>query len=101
MAWYNETTGESWSGQEPGITSNEAEYTAVLNALQSVETTDEIEILADSKLVVNQLNREWHIKDAKMRTLFDKIQQLIREKQLKVEFTWISREENPAGKYLG
>ena len=101
MAWYNETTGESWSGQEPDITSNEAEYTAVLNALQNVETTDEIEILADSKLVVNQLNREWHIKDAKMRTLFDKIQQLIREKQLKVEFTWISREENPAGKYLG
>jgi len=103
MAWFNETTGESWSGQQPNITSNEAEYIAVLTALQSAtaDESTEIEILADSKLVVNQLKREWHIKDDKMRVLFDKIQQLIRERNLKVEFTWIPREENPAGKYLG
>jgi ribonuclease HI len=100
MAWFNETTGEHWSGSEHGITSNEAEYTAVHVALEAAKTKD-IEILSDSKLVVNQLNREWHIKDDRMRELFDKVQALIRERGLKVKFTWVPREENPAGKYLG
>lgn len=100
MAWFNETTNESWSGQQPGLTSNEAEYTVVYKALEAAETK-EIEILSDSKLVVNQLNREWHIKDERMRELFDKIHKLIRERGLKVEFKWVPRKDNPAGKYLG
>ena len=101
MAWYNESTGESWSGEQPDATNNEAEYIAVQKALESAGQKDEIEILSDSKLVVNQLNREWHIKDARMRNLFDKVHKLIREKELNVTFTWIPRAENKAGKYLG
>lgn len=101
MAWYNESTGESWSGEQPDTTNNEAEYIAVQKALEAAESNAEIEILSDSKLVVNQLNREWHIKDARMRELFDKIQALIRERGLKVEFRWVNRKNNPAGKYLG
>jgi len=101
MAWYNESTGESWSGQQADVTNNEAEYIAVQKALESAESNAEIEILSDSKLVVNQLNREWHIKDARMRKLFDKIHKLIREQKLNVTFVWISRAENKAGKYLG
>lgn len=100
MAWYNETTGESWSGEQPGATSNETEYLAVFEALNATKSKD-IEILSDSKLVVSQLNRDWHIKDDRMRELFDKVQRLILDKELKVKFTWIPREENPAGKYLG
>ncbi len=100
MAWYNETTGKSWMDRKEGITSNEAEYNAVINALESAEA-DEIEIFSDSKLVVNQLKREWHIKDTKMRVLFDEVQKIINDRGLKVEFTWIPREDNPAGKYLG
>ena len=102
MAWYNESTGESWSGQQPGLTNNEAEYIAVYKALQTAKSKGvEIEILSDSKLVVNQLKREWHIKDAKLRTLFDKVQKLIRDRKLNVTFTWIRRSQNKAGKYLG
>jgi ribonuclease HI len=76
------------------------EYTVVYKALEAAESK-EIEILSDSKLVVNQLKREWHIKDERMRELFDKIHKLIRERSLKVEFRWVSRKDNPAGKYLG
>lgn len=101
MAWYNDTTGESWSGQQPGLTNNEAEYLAVYKALETADSDAEIEILSDSNLIVNQLNREWHIKDDRMRKLFDKIQRLIRERRLKVEFCWVARKDNPAGKYLG
>ena len=100
MAWYNESNNESWSGQREGITNNEAEYLAVYDALSKVEDK-EVEILSDSKLVVNQLNREWHIKHNTMRELFDKIQNLINEKGLKVRFVWIERAKNKAGKYLG
>lgn len=82
------------------MTSNEAEYTVVHKALEAAGTK-EIEILSDSKLVVNQLNREWHIKDERMRELFDRIHKLIRERVLKVEFKWVPRKDNPAGKYLG
>lgn len=100
MAWYNETTGESWSGRQQGLTNNEAEYTAVYKALEAAKSK-EIEIVSDSKLVINQLKREWHIKDDKLRELFDKVQRLIRERKLSVEFKWVSRKANPAGKYLG
>lgn len=106
MAWVNETTGDSWSGREQGLTNNEAEYLAIFSALKSakhneVKKVKEVEILSDSKLVVNQLNREWHIKDDRMRKLFDKVHQLIREKRLNVRFTWVPRKDNLAGKYLG
>lgn len=102
MAWFNETTGEHWSGEKRGITSNEAEYLAVYDALSKVEpSSGNVEILSDSMLVVNQLNREWHIKDDRMRELFDKVCKLIQEKKLSVKFVWVPREDNPAGKYLG
>jgi ribonuclease HI len=100
MAWYNEDTNKGWSGQKEGLTNNQAEYLAIYNALSSVEDKN-IEILSDSNLAVNQLNREWHIKEGSLRELFDKIQNLINERGLNVKFTWIPREENKAGKYLG
>lgn len=100
VAWFNETTGESWSGRQEGVTNNEAEYLAVCSALQSA-TAKDLEILSDSKLVVSQLNREWHIKDGKLRALFDKAQKLVRERQLNAKFVWVPRKKNPAGKYLG
>lgn len=100
MAWFNETTGESWSGRRSNVTNNEAEYLAIQNALESVKTK-EVEVLSDSKLVVSQLKREWHIKESRLRELFDKVHELIRDRKLKVTFTWVRREENKAGKYLG
>lgn len=100
MSWFNETTGESWSDKQDNITSNEAEYLAVYNALNAAKVKN-IEIVSDSKLVIHQLRREWHIKDDKMRELFDKVQKLIRDRELSVTFSWVRREQNPAGKYLG
>lgn len=99
FCWYNETTNTNKSYRKVGITNNEAEYLAVYNALVE-NIANEIEILSDSKLVVNQLNRNWHIKEDRLRELFDKIQKIIKIKK-KVTITWVSRRANPAGKYLG
>lgn len=100
IAWYDETTDENFSEKSAAKTNNEAEYLAVLDALRKVKSKD-VEILSDSKLIVSQLRREWHIKEARLRELFDETQAIIRQRGLKVTFTWIEREKNPAGKYLG
>lgn len=100
IAWYNETTGESWSGRENVSSNNEAEYLAVIRALESVKS-ENVKIVSDSKLVVNQMKREWHIKEDNLRKLFDEAQKVIKDRKLNAEFEWTPRENNPAGKYLG
>jgi probable phosphoglycerate mutase len=49
-------------------TNNVAEYTAVLRALALAEDlgAGEVEMLLDSKLIVEQLNGRWRVKDAKL-----------------------------------
>ena len=49
-------------------TNNVAEYTAVLRALTLAEDLGarEVEMLLDSKLIIEQLNGRWRVKDAKL-----------------------------------
>ena len=98
--WINETTNAKKVYRKSGITNNEAEYLAVYNAILENKSGD-MEILSDSKLAVNQLNGNWHIKEDRLRNLFDKIQEIIKQKNIKVAFIWVPREENKAGKCLG
>jgi len=100
ISWYNETTGENFSAESAATTNNEAEYMAMLDALKKTKSKD-VEVVSDSKLVVNQLKREWHIKEPRLRELFDRVQKLMRDKKLNVKFSWVRRSQNPAGKYLG
>jgi len=100
ISWYNEATDENFSAKSAAATNNEAEYLAVLDALKKTKSKD-IEIVSDSKLVVSQLKREWHIKEPRLRELFDRVQNLIRSRKLDVKFFWVPRAKNPAGKYLG
>ena len=83
------------------MTSNEAEYSAVIEALKFVEESSKIIILSDSKLVVNQIKMEWHIKHERMRKMFKEVHRLINEKNIDLEIEWVPREENKAGKILG
>jgi len=101
FCWYNETNNTSNSYKIKDITNNQAEYLATVKALENVPDNSEVEILSDSQIMVNQLNRIFHLKEDKLRELFDKIQNIIKEKSLRVTFVWIPREKNKAGKYLG
>ena len=83
-------------------TVNEAEYVAVIYALQKSSDMS-VEILSDSKLVVNQLNRKWHIKAETLRQLAEMVWEDVAARKKfghKVTFTWIPRKENKAGKML-
>lgn len=81
----------------PEKTNNEAEYTAVAWALTKLK--DVTEILSDSQLIVNQLNRKYHIKEDRLRFLARRVWDLAKGRNVK--FTWVPRKENLAGKLLG
>jgi len=87
--------------EKKGITNNEAEYLAVIEALKHVEQGSIVKILTDSKLVASQLKMEWHIKEERLKLLFKEVFDIIQKKRLNFEIEWIPRNRNKAGKVLG
>lgn len=77
-------------------TSNEAKYLAVLAAVKQLPSVTEV--CSDSQLVVKQLNGEYKVNKPELLRLRDEI---LRAANGRVKFTWIPKEENPAGKVLG
>jgi len=84
---YNKYLGEK--------TNNQAEYEAVVLALEKAKTlkAEELEFYLDSELVVNQLNQKYKIKNEDLGKLFIKIWNL-RQNFKKVTFQHIRREKN-------
>lgn len=84
--------------QKKGLTNNEAEYMAVIMALRENKDNN-IQMQSDSQLVVNQLNRDYKIKEDRLRKLAEQVWELCEGRN--VVFIWIPREKNKAGKILG
>lgn len=74
-------------------TRNQAEYIAVMRALQANFGT--AEILSSNRLVVKQLSQEYNIEDKILKRLAAPI--LVWSGH-KVKFTWVPRKDNPAGR---
>lgn len=80
-------------------TNNVAEYTAVLKALEYINerfagnAPHKIEVVADSRLVVEQLSGRFKIKSPHLRVIFDKIKALELEVG-RVVYRAVPREEN-------
>jgi ribonuclease HI len=84
-----------------GITNNEAEYLAIITALNGVTDKDNhIIILSDSQLVVNQINHKYGINNQNLRKLASQVW-VLEKKFDKFELHWVRRSENKAGKMLG
>lgn len=84
-------------------TSNEAEYEAVLLAMNTYPN-ESLEIRSDSQLVINQINGKWAVKAERLKAFWHTVrfvedQRLLAGKELR--FVWIPREDNLAGKHLG
>lgn len=85
-------------------TNNEAEYGAIICALEILQKSDwiskngdgngEIICRLDSQLVVEQINGNYKIKKDHIRVFVDKIHRLILELPAKITFDHIPREEN-------
>jgi ribonuclease HI len=94
-------TGESHMEYHEGITNNEAEYLAIITALNGVTDKDNhIIILSDSQLVVNQINHKYGINNQNLRRLASQVW-VLEKKFDKFELHWVRRSENKAGKMLG
>ena len=62
----------------PG-TNNVAEYTALIIGLEEAwrHEVEDLEVRMDSKLVVEQMNGKWRVRDAKLRPLADRARDLL------------------------
>lgn len=81
-------------------TNNEAEYTAVIRALEMCATRGFIRptIYSDSELIIKQMRREYKVKNENLKELFSKAQNLAAT----VAPTWVHvrREKNQIADYL-
>lgn len=77
-------------------TNNEAEYMAVfLGIKRCIELwAIEVELYADSNLVIKQLSGEWKIKKDELKILYSDIKKLISKYNIKICYTWVPREKN-------
>ena len=101
FGYFVKETNESFYKKQPNITNNQAEYSAIIAALKNfLGSKDEITILSDSKNTVSQLNHEYAINSAELRTLAMEAWNLIGQ-YLNLKIKWIPREKNLAGKMLG
>lgn len=100
FAWLREDgSGQSVHEQE-GITSNEAEYLAILSALEAVPLGASVEILTDSLLAKAQISGEYRIRDLKLAKLSGQIKTVAHKKKITLKVSWVSRKANPAGRLL-
>jgi len=83
--------------QKDGITNNESEYLAIIQTLKIIDNKN-ISIYSDSQLIVNQLNKKWKIKEKRLKILAEQVWSLSRDRN--INFVWIPREQNIAGKIL-
>ncbi len=95
-----------WSRWNPGsawcwvyITdenNNEAEYLWVYYAIKRVVELwhKDIEIYADSKLVVEQMSWKWKIKAPNLAEIKKELDLIIKQNSLNVTYFWIPREQN-------
>jgi ribonuclease HI len=101
FGYFIDETGESHLERHEGISNNEAEYLAIITALNNVADKDsQIVILSDSQLVVNQINHKYGINNEKLRRLAAQVW-ILAKKFDKFELQWLRRSENKAGRMLG
>lgn len=76
-------------------TNNEAEYEALIDGLKAVSEwkPDRLEVFLDSKLVVEQVNGRWKVKEARLQALLAKTKELLATFP-DVEVKHVAREHN-------
>lgn len=101
FGFFVKETGESFYEKKPGITNNQAEYMAIISALNKfADSNEEIKIFSDSKNTVNQLNHEFAINNEQLRDLAREAWSVM-GKFSNLSIQWVPRKENLAGKMLG
>jgi len=99
--YFVKETGDSFYEKKPDITNNQAEYMAIIAALEKFgQSSGQVTIYSDSKNTVSQLNHEFAINSEPLRELARKAWSLM-GKAPTLKILWVPRERNLAGKMLG
>ncbi|MGH9718233.1 MAG: RNase H family protein [Candidatus Acidiferrales bacterium] len=100
FAWFRESDGHKNREQVDGLTNNQAEYRAVLSALESFKPGASVQIVTDSELIVNQLRGKYKVHDPDLAALREKILRYVQKRRLSVTYSWVPRAQNKAGRLL-
>ena len=79
------------------MTNNQAEYTALVRALEhalELGAHHHLIIHSDSELLVKQMNGEYRVKNEELRPLYERAQELRRRFEQPVTFRHVRREQN-------
>lgn len=82
-------------------TNNIAEYMAMIKAIEVANEVDDlyvndldITIHGDSKLVIEQMNGNWKVKSAHLKSYYNQAKELVLYNRNPIKFRWIPRERN-------
>lgn len=100
FGWVRIGTDKQRLYWEDGLTNNVAEYKGLIAVLRYVSHGSNVLIRTDSQLVCEQFNGRWAVRDPLLREMLKQSRNVIEEKELHVDITWIPREQNLAGKLL-
>ena len=77
-------------------TNNQAEYQALIDGLKAVMDwkPDRLEVYLDSKLVVEQVNGKWRVKEPDLKELHKQATELLKQFGDSVTISHVGREEN-------
>lgn len=100
--FVNGTKVDSYREDIGTATNNEAEYTALIRALELVKgksihtehSVDKVVVFSDSRLMVNQLKGLFKVKESRIREFILKICILESEINLPIDYINIPREQN-------
>jgi ribonuclease HI len=99
-AFFRPDTGEKQVIREDGLTNNQAEYRGIILVLETFPNASTVEVRTDSQVVCAQLNGQYKVRDPKLALLLETVKDVIQRKNLAVQFLWVPRAENLAGKLL-
>jgi len=85
---------------EKGLTTNEAEYKAIIKALESRQQDEEVYLFSDSIIAINQIIGTWGVREQRLRDLKQVVWTIVMLKYLDVRFNYIARRNNKMVKIL-
>jgi ribonuclease HI len=100
IAWFREDTGREHAETVDGLTNNEAEYRAIISALQSALPGSTVKIFSDAQLVIYQICGVYRVNDPELAVLRNSVNDAVLNRNLNVEFIWIPRGQNRADRLL-
>jgi ribonuclease HI len=100
IAWIRADTGEEYVETVDGLTNNQAEYRAIISAVEYSPIGSSVNIFSDSQLVIYQISGRYCVRDPDLEELRNRVIRTVFVRSLEASFQWIPRDQNRADKLL-